>query len=31
MEDNDLDDADKADGWIYPCVARAKADVTLEA
>ena len=31
MDENDLEDADKADGWIYPCVARAKADVILEA
>ena len=31
MEDNDLDDAERAEGWIYCCVARPTSDLVLEA
>ena len=30
MEENDLDDDERAEGWIYPCVACATSDVELE-
>ena len=31
MEDNDLSPEERAEGWIYPCVASATSDVVLEA
>ena len=31
MDDSDLSDEERAEGWIYPCVAFAESDVELEA